>query len=77
MAYVIIFYIKHSKMDGYNFKDQFIQPNGGLDIERILKRFQQFMKEQYSTKDIEFIEHHGRLLFLAFIKPIINGCRIY
>ena len=32
-----------------------------------------FMKEQYSKKDIEFIEHHGRLLFLAFIKPIING----
>ncbi|MBB6713679.1 AAA family ATPase [Clostridium gasigenes] len=63
----------YSKMDGYNFKDQFIQPNGGLDIERILKRFQQFMKEQYSSKDIEFIEHHGRLLFLAFIKPIING----
>lgn len=23
--------------------------------------------------DKEFIEHHGRLLFLAFIKPIING----
>lgn len=33
----------------------------------------QFMKEQYSSKDQEFIEHHGRLLFLAFIKPIING----
>ena len=31
------------------------------------------MKEQYSSKDQEFIEHHGRLLFLAFIKPIING----
>lgn len=31
------------------------------------------MKEQYSHKDEKFIEHHGRLLFLAFIKPIING----
>ncbi len=31
------------------------------------------MKEQYSSKDKEFIEHYGRLLFLAFIKPIING----
>ena len=31
------------------------------------------MKEQYSSKDEEFLEHHGRLLFLAFIKPIING----
>ena len=33
----------------------------------------QFMKEQYSGKDEEFLETHGRLLFLAFIKPIING----
>ena len=31
------------------------------------------MKEQYSQIDIEFLENHGRLLFLAFIKPIING----
>ncbi|WP_290441949.1 hypothetical protein [Clostridium gasigenes] len=36
----------YSKMDGYNFKDQFLQLNGGLDIEKILRRFQQFMKEQ-------------------------------
>ena len=63
----------YSKMDAYNFKQAFIKENGGLDIEKILKRFQQFMKEQYSSKDKEFIEHHGRLIFLAFIKPIING----
>ena len=31
------------------------------------------MKEQYSGKDEKFIEREGRLLFLAFIKPIING----
>lgn len=31
------------------------------------------MKEQYSGQDKDFIETHGRLLFLAFIKPIING----
>jgi hypothetical protein len=62
----------YSKMDEYNFKGQFLVRNGELNIEKILKRFQQFMKEQYSSKDEEFIEHHGRLLFLAFIKPIIN-----
>lgn len=62
-----------TKMDTYNFKGAFLEPNGGLNIERILTRFKQFMKEQYSSKDQEFIEHHGRLLFLAFIKPIING----
>lgn len=60
-------------MSLYNNKLGFVKENRELNIEKVLKKFQQFMKEQYSTKDAEFIEHHGRLLFLAFIKPIING----
>jgi hypothetical protein len=63
----------YSKMDAYNFKQEFIKEDGGLNIEKIRQRCKQFMKEQYSSKDQEFIEHQGRLLFLAFIKPIING----
>ncbi|MFW2490357.1 GxxExxY protein [Clostridium chromiireducens] len=59
-------------MSTYNFKENFIIENG-LDFEKILLRFQQFIKEQYSTIDSKFIEREGRLLFLAFIKPIING----
>ena len=31
------------------------------------------MKEQYSLRDSAFIERNGRLLFLAFIKLLING----
>ncbi|MBW6411655.1 GxxExxY protein [Clostridium weizhouense] len=60
-------------MSSYNFKDNFITENDGLDIEKILLRFQQFMKENYSIRDTEFLERHGVLLFLSFIKPIING----
>jgi hypothetical protein len=36
----------YSKMDVYNFKCSFIESNGGLNIEKIFRRFQQFMKEQ-------------------------------
>ncbi|AJA47848.1 hypothetical protein CPAST_c17780 [Clostridium pasteurianum DSM 525 = ATCC 6013] len=57
----------------YNFRDNFIKYNNELDFEKILLKYQQFMKEQYSDKDSKFIEREGRLLFLAFIKPIING----
>lgn len=60
-------------MSLYNNKLSFVKESGELNIEKVLKRFMQFMKEQYSEKDAEFIENHGRLLFLAFIKPIING----
>ena len=59
-------------MSYYNFKDNFVT-NTGLDFEKVLLKFQQFFKEQYSTLDSKFIEREGRLLFLAFIKPIING----
>lgn len=57
----------------YNFKDNFLKTDGSLDFKEVLRKFQQFVKEQYSDKDQLFLERHGRLLFLAFIKPIING----
>ncbi|NJN33698.1 MAG: hypothetical protein HC817_05020 [Saprospiraceae bacterium] len=28
---------------------------------------------EYSKKDADFLERNGRLIFLAFLKPIING----
>ncbi|GEP63500.1 hypothetical protein CBE01nite_12680 [Clostridium beijerinckii] len=62
----------NTDMSTYNFKENFIIDNG-LDFEKILLKFQQFIKEQYSSIDSKFIEREGRLLFLAFIKPIING----
>jgi len=31
------------------------------------------MKKEYSRKDLEFLERNGRLLFLAFLRPLING----
>ncbi|MGE5341994.1 MAG: AAA family ATPase [Candidatus Omnitrophota bacterium] len=44
-----------------------------LNIQKIFLKFQEFMNENYSKRDADFIERNGRLLFLAFIRPIING----
>jgi len=44
-----------------------------LVVSAILRKFQQFMRENNSDKDKAFLEREGRLLFLSFIKPIING----
>ncbi|AGF59149.1 energy-coupling factor transporter ATP-binding protein EcfA2 [Clostridium saccharoperbutylacetonicum] len=60
-------------ISNYNFRENFLTLDNGLDFEKVLLNYQKFMKEQYSNKDEKFIEYHGRLLFLAFIKPIING----
>ena len=58
---------------GYNFRDNFLLPDNSIDFEKVLLKFQEFMKKEYSTRDKEFLEKNGRLIFLAFIKPIING----
>lgn len=44
-----------------------------IDLEYILKRFQVFFKENYSHTDKKFLEREGRLVFLSYLQPIING----
>ena len=60
-------------MGNYNYKDAFLQPDGYLNFSKILIKFQDFMRKEYSKKDLTFLERNGRLIFLAFLKPIING----
>ncbi len=55
------------------FADAYILPGNVLNLEKLLRRFQEFMKEQYSKKDRDFLERNGRLIFLAFLQPILNG----
>lgn len=58
--------------------------NGDLDVEKILIKFQEFMHikkstkcnqelYEYSERREDFLEADGRLVFLVFISPIING----
>jgi hypothetical protein len=44
-----------------------------LNMELVLQKFQAFMREQYSKHDRDFLERNGRLVYLAFIRPILNG----
>ncbi|MEZ4888709.1 MAG: AAA-like domain-containing protein [Chitinophagales bacterium] len=57
----------------YDFHTAYVNKDNTLNIEGILLRFQQFMQEQYSGQDQSFLEREWRLIFLAFLKPIING----
>ncbi|MBO7438649.1 MAG: hypothetical protein J6U21_03115 [Bacteroidales bacterium] len=61
---------KHKKVNQL-FVD-YIQ-NGDLNMEMVIGRFKEIMSERYRDRDQKFLEYHGRLLFLCFIKPIING----
>lgn len=57
-------------------KSQFIK-DGRLDMPRVLTKFQEIMRAEYRTEDGKFLEQQGRLLFLCFLKPIINGTGFY
>ena len=51
--------------------------DGKLDMAEVLTRFAAFMRSEYRDEDSAFIEREGRLLFLSFLKPIINGTGHY
>ena len=61
----------------YESRNQFIKKDGDLDILKLLEKFQELMKEEYREETEEFVEKKGRLIFLAFMKPIINGTGFY
>ncbi len=66
--------LKNLTMNRYKSKFVF---NGKLNFERVIERFSDLMHEEYRTADQQFLERQGRLLFLCFLKPIINGTGFY
>jgi len=48
-------------------------PGNQLDTHGMLRKFQELMRPENSQKDRDFLERQGRLVFLAFLKPILNG----
>jgi len=46
---------------------------GRFDMSVCLEKFRQHYAEITSGKDIKFLERHGTLLFLSYLKPLING----
>jgi hypothetical protein len=58
---------------GVDFGAGYKNPDKSLNMEIVMTKFQTFMREQYSKHDRDFLERNGRLVFLAFLKPIING----
>ncbi|MBU0765226.1 MAG: AAA family ATPase, partial [Bacteroidetes bacterium] len=70
--YLITRTLRENMLKQPNFHPDFYKKDE-LNLKFILQRFQQFMKENYSFKDEKFIERKGRLLFLSFLRPIINN----
>ena len=44
-----------------------------FDMATCLQKFAAHYREIFAIKDAPFLERHGRLLFLTFLKPLLNG----
>jgi hypothetical protein len=69
----------HSKRETANLYeagpigDPLYTSGGNLHMDRVLRGFQDFMREHYADRDQQFLEREGRLVFMSFLKPILNG----
>jgi hypothetical protein len=70
---------KTSKLAGTRSRNDqtlFIK-DGVLDFDKVLERFNVFMRDEYRDSDSKFLEREARRLLLGFIRPIINGTGNY
>jgi len=54
-----------------------IVKNGKFNMELCLRKFADYYAEIFTEKDEKFLERHGRLLFLSYLRPFINGIGFY
>ena len=47
--------------------------NNQFNMDLCLQKFSAYFNKYYDTKDERFIERQGRLLFLMFLAPLLNG----
>jgi hypothetical protein len=51
--------------------------NNVFDMELCLTKFKKHYAEIYTGKDLKFLERDGKLIFLTYLKPLINGTGFY
>jgi hypothetical protein len=51
--------------------------DGVFDMELCLTKFKRHYAEIYTDQDFKFLERDGKLIFLTYLKPLINGVGFY
>jgi hypothetical protein len=50
-----------------------ITGGGKFNMELCMRKFAEHYEEIYADADSTFLERHGRMIFLSFLKPLVNG----
>jgi len=66
---------KNKRISGILQRD--VVKDGKFDMELCLRKFAEHYAELFNEDDAGFLERNGRLLFLSYLKPLINGQGFY
>jgi hypothetical protein len=66
---------KEKRVTGVLQRD--IVKDGHFDMELCLRKFATHYRELFNENDIEFLERHGKMLFLSYLAPLLNGAGFY
>ena len=66
---------KKKEVNGVLRRD--VVKDGRFDMELCMRGFAEHCAELFDEKDRKFLERHGRLIFLSYLKPLINGQGFY
>ncbi|MDR3303096.1 MAG: hypothetical protein LBS86_01650, partial [Treponema sp.] len=56
---------------------QDVVKDGRFDMELCLRKFAKHYRELFSEVDLAFLERQGKMLFLSYIAPLLNGDGFY
>ena len=62
---------RKKRVNGVIYKD--VVKDGKFDMAACLLKFAEYFREIYTDKEGQFFEKHGRLLFMSFLTPLLNG----
>jgi len=68
--------LRESRFMRRTSKDEIIE-NNCLNMELLIRRFANHYYEVYSGKNVDFLENECRVLFITYLRAIINGVGFY
>ncbi|MCL2100031.1 MAG: AAA-like domain-containing protein [Oscillospiraceae bacterium] len=68
---------ERKKTNGHKKTQRDMVRNNKFDMELCLRKFADHYAEIFNENDIKFLERHGRLIFLTYLRPLINGQGFY
>lgn len=68
---------ENALLDAANMGKSQFTADGFLNMDLVMKKFMIHFTEIYGKSEVRFLEENGRRIFLAYLRPIINGVGNY